>query len=79
MPLSYTGRTTRTADDERAQVEDAEGFPVTVIASQEAVQDYGWPTINSVANHKYDAEEWQDDGDARLVTVNTDDCKPRGT
>jgi hypothetical protein len=78
MPLSYTGRTTQTANDERADVEDNEGLRVTVIASQEAVLNYGWPTINSVASNKYDAGEWQDGESARLVTVNAGDCRTRG-
>ena len=79
MSLTYTGkRAANTAGGGNAQASDPGGQPVTVHASDEALQDYGWGVIESVGSGKYDAGDWTQVGPVRAVEVSTDDCKAAG-
>jgi len=54
------------------------GAAVTISASLEAIQDYGWPAIWDVASRMYDAGEASQPDGKSVVRVTTSDCQRFG-
>ena len=74
MPLLFPGQTTPHPEGGLSirATDVATNAPVLVRASDEAIQDYGLPTVQSVAERKYDAGQTEPNGG---VWVRTADCR----
>jgi hypothetical protein len=76
MPLSDAGKPPlETLTGQNVLAMDAQDQRVTVSASSEAIQDYGWAAIWDTASRKYDKGEVDRSGSQPLVRVTAADCK----
>jgi hypothetical protein len=79
MPLTDAGNpTVETLSGTNALARNQNGTAVTVSASLEAIQDYGWAAIWDVASRMYDAGEASLPGGQSVVRVTTSDCQRFG-
>lgn len=75
MALRDTGQTMTDTDfTQRARALDQSNHTVIVIASAEAIEDYGWTVAMSAASKKYDAGDFQIVDGVRQVRVLSGDC-----
>ncbi len=76
MPLFDTGDRVPNAATmgKNARTLDENNKTVIVEATAEAIQDYGWETIISVASEKYDNRDLASEGSPPRVCVTTGDC-----
>ena len=75
MPLRDTGNRAQTPIGENALANDGDGNRVVVAATTEAIRDYGWGAILTVASAKYDSGDVEDGASVPTVRVSTTDCK----
>lgn len=71
MPLIFSGETLKTDIGVSLPATNSAGGTVVVIASHEAIQDYGVPQVESIASAKYDRGQIEEDG---TIRVRTADC-----
>jgi hypothetical protein len=73
MPLNFPGRTAETPAGLSIQAKDSKtDAAVVVMASYEAIQDHGLPTVKQTASDKYDEARFESDG---TIIVLSGDCK----
>ena len=72
--LYDTGMRVPTLEGVNARAQDNKGY-VTIAASTEAIQDYGWAAIFVVAEAKLTAGNFQHLNDVRKVVVHSADCR----
>ncbi len=75
MALTPTGQTARTLGGVNALAQDSEGVRVIVSASDESIEDYGWPTIWQAAATKYLRGEFEQNEGATKVLIRVIDCQ----
>lgn len=78
MPLTLTDEKVRTEAGENAFAEDTDGTRVVVVATDEAIQDYGWLIVANLASEKYDRKDFVSAGPPPIVRVTTTDCAAWG-
>jgi hypothetical protein len=75
MPLYQTNDPTiRTEAGENALAKDQDGLRVIVATTDEAIRDYGWPTIWAAAGEKYGRGELEATEPIPRVRITTTDC-----
>ena len=75
MSLTDTGERMTDSDfNQRALAKGSKGERVIVVASSEAVEDFGWDTVFSAARRKYDAGDVQTVSGVSQVRVVSGDC-----
>jgi hypothetical protein len=74
MPLQDIGPSVITLTGINTRAVDQNGSDVTISASQEAIDDFGWGVIMPMASRKYDDGQF-DTSNPPLVRVTAADCQ----
>lgn len=73
MTLVDTGKRVDHISGQNALAHDSDGNPVTVSASTEVIQDYGWSNVLEIASIKYDRGDYNKTSEQPVVRVTTSD------
>lgn len=73
MTLFDTGKRARTPSYENALARDSDDKHVTVSASTEVLEDYGWSKVWEIASDKYDHGDYDKSHEQPVVIVMTSD------